>query len=209
MKTILPKKPHNRIDRHNADFVPGEGDIIKSTPFAQVLKNATVEFAMDKIQSAQAGKSDLVLRMKSNANIIGGDDASGYFIAIKPGEAWKITLSLSEDWEWQFDQDDPLSFKDKTKVSTGSSPAVFKEKNYSVSRNPDGSINLIVTSIHLPGVPVPGTDPGETHQFNLYVTIKQATLKEYAIRFDPDVKNPPPGGNAFTGTVPAGTSVPI
>jgi hypothetical protein len=209
MKPLLPKKPHNRIDKHNADFVPGDGDIITGTPFAPVLKNATVEFSMEKIQLAQAGISNLVLRMKSNPQIIGGDDETGYFIAIKPGEAWKITLSLSKDWEWQFDQDDPLSFKDETKVSSGSSSAGFNEKNYSVSRNPDGSIDLIVTSIHFPGTHVPKTDPGDTHQFNLYVNMKQSKSKGNAIRFDPDVKNPPPGGSSFIGTVPAGKTVPI
>ena len=97
MKYLMSKKPHNRIDKQNADFVPGDGDIITGTPFARILKYATVEFTMDKTQSTRIGKYDLVLRMKSNASIIGGDDATGHFIAIKPGEAWDYIIPIPKD----------------------------------------------------------------------------------------------------------------
>jgi hypothetical protein len=202
-------KPHQRQDAQNNDYAPGNADIVSGTVFEPYLRDSEVTFCMETIRSTATGKDNVRITMTSSESNIGGDIDNGYYIAVKPGESWRILFKLSSQIDWEFDINDPISFKDKEHISSQIPFVGRKEKNYSVSDITSNGFILTITSIHNPNTHVPPSDPGKSHPFNIYVKIRQSSLKLNAFRIDPDVKNPPPGGNLFHGTVPANTPVPI
>ena len=143
----------------------------------QVNKRAKVVFNLKP-----AGKYlKVVMSDPDLTGIIDGNADSGYYLRIDPGEHWLITMTLSEDWHWTFDTN-PISFKRQGHsnyyklISQSAQQVVFEAKSKHASAR------------------IPAW-PFEDHPFNLYVLMNQSAETTYPVTIDPDVKNPPLGGN--------------
>lgn len=126
----------------------------------------------------------VLLSDTDKTGIVDGDQRNGYFIRIDPGEYWRIKFTLDREmWDWSFDKD-PISFKDKN-----------HSKYYKLISQ--SAYEVVVDAMS----PYPKPDsnhpwPAEENQlFNLYVLMHQSDKKVYPMTIDPDVKNPPRGGD--------------
>lgn len=108
--------------------------------------------------------------------VVGGNAADGFFLAIRPGESWLLTLTLGNAWSWRFD-DAPITFKHQGHA-----------QYYRVISASAKSVVLEARSKHASA----GNHPADLHPFNLYVIMDQSAGKSYPLTIDPDVKNPPP-----------------
>ena len=108
--------------------------------------------------------------------VVGGNAADGFYLAIRPGEKWLLTLTLGSSWSWQFDNA-PITFKHQSHA-----------QYYRVISASAKSVVLQARSKHANA----GNHPTDLHPFNLYVIMDQSAGKSYPLMIDPDVKNPPP-----------------
>ncbi len=146
----------------------------------EVNKTAKVEFNLKP-----AGKYlKVVMSDPDLTGIIDGNADTGYYLRIGPGEHWLITMTLSRDWHWTFDTN-PISFKRQG------------HSNYYklISQSPQQVVFEAKSKHAAPPAPNDPPWPPEDHPFNLYVLMNQSAGTTYPVTIDPDVKNPPLGGN--------------
>ena len=159
--------------RKNEDETP---DTAMASPGS---KPARIEFGL----MPQSPYLAVMLIDLDKTGLIDGNQQDGYFLTILPGDHWLITFTLNNAWHWTFDTD-PISFK-----------TAAHAKNYKlVSQSPRQVV--IEASSPYPKHISPNPWPkAEEQPFNLYVLMEQSNKKTYAMTIDPDVKNPPLGGN--------------
>lgn len=146
----------------------------------QANKTAEVEFDLKPV-----GKYlKVVMRDLLYTGIIDGNADTGYYLRIEPGEHWQITMTLSDNWKWTFDKD-PISFKRQGHAN------YYKL----ISQRPQQIVFEAKSKHAAPPVPNDPPWPPEDHPFNLYVLMNQSAGTTYPVTIDPDVKNPPLGGN--------------
>ena len=154
-------------------------------------KPASIQFSLDP----KRPYIGVLLQDLNSTGLVDGTLADGYFLRIEPGAHWLITFTLDPAWDWSFDHD-PISFKAKGHA-----------KHYKVISQEDQKVVIDAKS------PFPSHKPDnewptpEDQPFNLYVLMSQSPTKKYPMTIDPDVKNPPLGGNRI-GAIPT-SAVPL
>lgn len=169
--------------RNNEDELPGALSV------SSAKKKARIEFnIIPKSPNWILTFTDL-----DKTGLVDGDQNNGYYLAIEPGEKWEITFTLAKMWNWMFDKD-PITFK-STKDA----------ENYKITSQSPAKLVIEAYSPLSSGLQEPW--PEHNQPFNLYVVIEQSNKKSYPLTIDPDVKNPPLGGNRMSE--PSNLPVPL
>lgn len=173
--------------RQNDDETPD----LTASGTVGIGKPAGIQFSFDP----QRPYLVVLLNDLGKTGLVDGNSSNGFFLRIMPGDHWLITFTLDPKWNWSFDHD-AISFKTKGHA-----------KHYKVISQDHQKVVIEAKSpypVHNPGDnwPTPEDQP-----FNLYVLMSQSPNKTYPITIDPDVKNPPLGGQRI-GAIPT-SAVPL
>lgn len=138
-------------------------------------RSGQVEFGMD----TSTGLFALTMAGSGDHGLVRGNQNDGFFLAINPGDVWKITMVLDPKREWEF-EDPAVTFKNPDDAQyyriLSFSPNVVVMRAKSTFANP-----------------IPEPWPEVMHPFNLHLRVKQSATKSYVLIIDPDVGNPPAG----------------
>ena len=134
------------------------------SPFVSTAKNRKLSFTLKDLNTAPKPPKTAVGRKLTDNTAT---------LTVAPGEERKITINLSNDWDWTF-SDDPMTVR------------LGDTRHYTVINKGEKSITILCKPTN--------TDPkvGQDDKLDLSVWLAQHPGRDVLVTIDPVTENPPP-----------------